>query len=154
MKRKEKFKNYWWVSTEYTSIDSPYINLATALKFTNYTKLKAVIWSWFRSKLDRKDLGSREKIILWIICERVKGVSFSCWDSYIYLGKATGMNRKTVAMAVNNLSKAGLIVIAVEGSTPRAKKKLEAQKRFKKHILLVGIGYALDKKLEADKEKA
>ena len=64
------------------------------------------------------------------------------------------MNRKTVAMAVNNLSKAGLIVIAVEGAVPRAKKKLEAQKRFKKHILLVGIGYALDKKLEADKEKA
>ena len=150
---KRKYDKYWWITTEHTAINSPYINRATALQYTNFNKLKGVVWTWFRSKIDRKDISSREKIILWIICERMKGSSFSCWDSYIYLGKATGMNRKTVALAVNNLSDAGLIILAVEGKEPRAKKRLEAQKRVKKHILLIGIGHALSKKLVEEEKK-
>jgi len=144
----KKLNKYWWITTAHTEINSPFINYATSLRYKNFNKLKAVVWKLYRTKLDHKKVSARDKLVFWVICERLKGISFSCWDSYTYIGKVLSLNRKTVAKAVDNLSDQGLIMIAVEGEKPTAMKTLPKQQRVKKHILIVGLGHSLARELE------
>lgn len=146
---KGKINKYWWITSAHTEINTPFINYGTALKYKNFNKLKFVVWKMFRSKLDHPELSARDKIVFWCICERLKGSSFSCWDSYSYLGKMLCMNRKTIAKAVDNLSANGLIMIAVEGEKPTAMKTLPSQQRVKKHILIIGLGHFMGRELES-----
>ena len=144
---KKGLEKYWWITTEHTDINSPFVNYAITQKYRNYAKLKSVAWRWYKIKLGRKDLGAREKVILWLLCERLKASSYSVWDSYEYMSLALGMNRKTIKKGIERLAECNVIVIALEGEEARAMKSLPKQRRVKKHILLVGFSHALARAL-------
>lgn len=146
--KKANFNKYWWVSPEIVPKESGIINLSVANKYKNYGNLKAKIWQWYRSKVNRKDISSRNKLILWALAERYRGQSFSVWDSYTYLAMTVGLSRKTFSKGMAELSEQGIIWIAVEGDERLAMKKLPQQIRVKKHILLVGLNVVLFEALE------
>ena len=60
----------WWVVVETVDSKSGLISVNVASKFKNYTKLKRVVWKWYRQHLGRLDIGSSEKLVLWALCER------------------------------------------------------------------------------------
>ena len=154
MKNDKKWKKYWWIVPNEAAFNDAYVNYSVALKYSNFTKLKGVVWKIFRKSLDNKELAARDKIVFWVICERLRGSSFSCWDSWTYIGKVCGLNRHTVSKAISNLVEANLIWIAIEGEQAVGKTRLEPQKRLKKHVLIVGLGKALHEALmESDGPK-
>ena len=146
--KKGNFDKFWWVSPEIVPKESGIINLGVATKFKDYGKLKANIWKWYRSQVNRKDISSRNKLILWALAERYRGQSFSVWDSYTYLAMTVGLSRRTFSKGMSELSEQGIIWIAVEGKERLAMKKLPQQVRVKKHILLVGLNNVLFESLQ------
>lgn len=141
--KKGNFDKFWWISPEIVPKESAVINLAVANRFKDYGKLKACVWRWFRAQVNRKDLSTRNKLILWSLAERFRGQSFSVWDSYTYLAMTIGISRRIFSKGMGELSELGIIWIAVEGEERLAFKKLPQQKRVKKHIVLVGLNNVL-----------
>lgn len=146
--KKGNFDKFWWISTEIVPRESGVISLSVANKYKDYGKLKACVWKWYRSQVNRKDLSARNKLILWSLAERFRGQSFSVWDSYTYLAMTIGISRRIFSKGMGELSEAGVIWIAVEGEERLAFKKLPQQVRVKKHILLVGLNHILFLDLE------
>lgn len=148
--KKGNFNKFWWISPEIVPRESGIINLAVANKYKNYGTLKAKVWEWYRHQVNRKDLSTRNKLILWSLAERFRGQSFSVWDSYTYLAMTIGVSRKTFSKGMNELAEMNNspIWIAVEGEERLAYKKLPQQVRVKKHIVLVGLNHYLFKGLE------
>ena len=146
------YKNYWWVQPELPGRDSAIINLSVAKKYKKYQELKASVWFWYRGHMARKDIGSREKLLLYGICERYRGKSLSCTDSLSYFEKFLGMNRRTISKALNTLVDKEIVWLAVEGEEPVALKRLP-KKRVVKHILLVGLNATLSENLNREKAK-
>ena len=135
------FSNYWWITSALPGEESAEINLDLALANKDFIKLKANAWRWFRDQIQRKDLklSSREQIVLWALIERIRGKSFSVWCSYLYLSRMLNKDRKTIAKAINNLAEQNVIWLVQEGRERVAMRSLPAQKRVKKHIILVGL---------------
>lgn len=143
---------YWWITTKSVEqAETGYINFATHKKFKDFNKFKRVVWKYFRSKIDIRELAARDKLVLWAICEKYNYHSCSCKLSYSYLAKMLGLSRHTISKAVLNLSEhtpEPIIWIAIEGSESIAKKRLEPQKRYKTHLLLVGLNQYFMEELE------
>lgn len=149
------FKNYWWITTSIPGEDSAEINLTNALANKDFNKLKSNCWKWFRDQIQRKDLtlSSREQIVLWALIERIRGKSFSVWCSYLYLSRMLNKDRKTIAKAINTLAELNVIWLVQEGREKVAMRSLPAQKRVKKHIILVGLNRYLGDPGEESQKK-
>ena len=91
-------ENKWWLVVE--AIEKPdksgLIKFGVAMKYKNYAKLKQVVWKWYKKQLGRTELKSREKVVLYALCERYSAQDYSSHDAVSYLALMVGMNRKTV----------------------------------------------------------
>ena len=135
---------YWWIKNIGIENEraSGEIRFALVSKYSDYSKLKKIVWIWFRSHTD-SNLSSRAKIILWAICERWnKYQTWSCPDSFEYLGSMLNMHRSTVAKGIYELVDNDVIWL-VEESERRGMKRIKQHSRKRKHILLVGLGTLL-----------
>ena len=135
--------DYWWVVVG--QVESPeesgLIALSVARKFENYAKLKRVVWKWFRAHLDRRDINSRDKIILWCLCERY-GKSFSSHDAITYYGKMCGLSHVTMSKGFASLMDKNIIWCAKSDQRVMLKKLKSGMQH--KHFLLVGLGLLLE----------
>ena len=59
----------WWLVVE--AIDGPeesgLIAYGVAMKYKNYSKLKKVVWKWYKKHLGRTDIKGREKLVLYAL---------------------------------------------------------------------------------------
>ena len=132
---------FWWITTDsVTEEDSGFVNLSVARRYKNFSKLKGVVWLWFRRQVGRTDINASESIVLWAVCERHRQASMSCRDSFSYLGAMTGLTPKTVGKAIQSLVAKNVIWLAVEGERTLLRK---ARRGGRKHILLIGLGVLL-----------
>jgi hypothetical protein len=142
-------KEYWWLVTD--SIEdagkSGLISFAVANKYSNYAKLKRVVWKWFRSHLDSKDISSREKIILWCLCERF-GNSFSSHDAISYYGQMCGLSSVTMGKGFAVLMDKNIIWCAKQDQRVMLRKLKSGMQH--KHFLLVGLGVMLESESQKD----
>ena len=138
----------WWLVLE--AIDSPdksgLIKFGVAMKYKSYAKLKQVVWKWYKKQLGRTDLKSREKVVLYALCERYSAQDYSSHDAVSYLALMVGMNRKTVSKGIQNLMDQNIIWCAIDGE----RKVLRSLKRGvqHKHFLFVGLGVMLEESHE------
>jgi hypothetical protein len=142
-------KEYWWLVTD--SIEEPgksgLISFAVANKYSNYAKLKRVVWKWFRSHLDSKDISSREKVILWCLCERY-GNSFSSHDAISYYGQMCGLSSVTMSKGFAVLMDKNIIWCAKQDQRVMLRKLKSGMQH--KHFLLVGLGVMLEEESRED----
>lgn len=135
---------FWWI--EAGEIQDPRhsacVHVNVHARMSDYKKLKGYAWKWFRHACGQNDISSRDKIILWAITERHRAASFSCRDSFSYLGKMTGLSRGSVRKAIDSLQKHKYIWLVPEWERRVIRKSLGATR---KHILLVGLGYLIEK---------
>ena len=122
----------------------PGVRASVLSKYKSYSKLKACVWKWFRSRAGDTSLRPATKLVLWAICERHRIDTFSSHDAYVYYGKMTGLNRRTVGRCVDELVDAGILWIAVEGERRIVK---QAKPGVRKHLLLVGLGVVMVEEL-------
>ena len=137
--------DWWWLVVE--DIENPaesgLISYGVAVKYKDsYPKLKRAVWKWFRSQVGRNDIGSREKVILWCLCERY-GMSFSSHDAISYYGLMCGMSKVTMSKGFNALMDKNIIWCAKHNEKVMVRKLKKGMQH--KHFLLVGLGVFLDK---------
>ena len=133
-------EEYWWIQSGVIEDEkrSGIVRASVANKM-NYSQLKQAVWKWYRKHAGRSDLTIASKLVLWAICERYR-MTYSSHDAYVYYGKMTGLTRKTVGRAVQELVDKEVIWIAKEGERTLLKK---VKAGVRKHILLVGLGVML-----------
>lgn len=148
---KNEYKKYWWLTTNTPELNTAFINRSDAKKFTDYRKLKSILWVFYRSKLDSRKLTARDKIVLWCIIEKFRYSSFSCNLSNVYISKMCGMNRHSVSKAISSLVDNKIIWIAIEGDKPAGLTKLKPQERIKKHYVLINLGSLMAQSLDERK---
>jgi hypothetical protein len=138
-KRVRMDDQYWWIENSIPDKEneSGCVRASVLSKYKNYSQLKSCVWKWFRSRAGDTSLRPATKLVLWSICERHRILSCSSHDAYIYYGKMTGLNRRTVGRCVDELVEAGILWIAVEGERRIVK---QAKPGVRKHLLLVGLG--------------
>lgn len=138
-------KEKWWLVVE--AIETPeksgLITYGVAMKYKSYSKLKKVVWKWYKKHLGRTDIKGREKLVLYALCERYSAQDYSSHDAVSYLALMIGMNRKTVSKGIQNLMDQNIIWCAIDGE----RKVLRKLKRGvqHKHFLLVGLGVMLER---------
>ena len=141
-------KQKWWLVIE--AIEKPeksgLIKFGVAMKYKSYSKLKKVVWKWYKKQLGRTDLKSREKLVLYALCERYSAQDYSSHDAVSYLALMIGMHRHTVSKGIQNLMDLDIIWCAIDGE----KKVLRSLKRGvqHKHFLFVGLGVMLEESQE------
>ena len=137
---------FWWIENSIPDKESESgcVRASVLSKYKSYSKLKACVWKWFRSRAGDTSLRPATKLVLWSICERHRILSCSSHDAYVYYGKMTGLNRRTVGRCVDELVEAGILWIAVEGERRIVKR---AKPGVRKHLLLVGLGQIMIEEL-------
>ena len=134
---------FWWITTEVAEKDTGFIGYGVAKKYKNYSKLKGVVWKWFRRRIGTNklyNLTAAESLVLWAVCERHRAESMSCRDSFSYLAKMTNLHHKTVGKSITSLIEKKVIWLALEDERVLLRK---ANKKGRKHILLIGLGVDL-----------
>ena len=141
-------KQKWWLVIE--AIEKPeksgLIKFGVAMKYKSYAKLKKIVWKWYKKQLGRTDIKSREKLVLYALCERYSAQDYSSHDAVSYLALMIGMHRHTVSKGIQNLMDLDIIWCAIDGE----KKVLRSLKRGvqHKHFLFVGLGVMLEESQE------
>ena len=141
-------KQKWWLVIE--AIEKPeksgLIKFGVAMKYKSYSKLKKVVWKWYKKQLGRTDIKSREKLVLYALCERYSAQDYSSHDAVSYLALMIGMHRHTVSKGIQNLMDLDIIWCAIDGE----KKVLRSLKGGvqHKHFLFVGLGVMLEESQE------
>ena len=131
-------KNHWWITTHENPSDRAgvFIPLALARKDGDFSRVRGVVWAWFRRECGRTDLSVSAKLILWSVCERWRYETWSSHDAISYYAKMTGVNRKTSGRAMTELIEKEVVWCVLEGEQKRLRK---SQPGGKKHFLLVGL---------------
>ena len=142
-RRKKKLNQYWWIETGVPDNEKESGCIRYSLTKLRYSEVKKGVWRIFRLNLDREDLSSSDKIVLYCLCERFRVQSMSSTDALNYLAKMSGIGRKTVGKSVQKLADKEVIWIVEEGAERRRHRGLEARRFFKKHFLIVGLSYEL-----------
>ena len=79
-------KEKWWLVVE--AIEKPeksgLITYGVAMKYKSYSKLKKVVWKWYKKHLGRTDIKGREKLVLYALCERYSAQDYSSHDAVSY----------------------------------------------------------------------
>ena len=134
----------WWLVVEgiEDAEKSGLINYGLAGKYRSYSKLKKVVWKWYKQHLGRKDLKTREKLILYALCERYSAQDFSSHDAVTYLALMIGMHRHTVSKGIQKLMDLNILWCAIDGER-KVLRSLKAGVQYK-HFLLVGLGVMLE----------
>ena len=137
-------EEYWWIENGIPKHESKSgcVRASVRAKFKSFSKMRACVWKWFRSRAGDRTLSPACKLTLWAICERFRVETFSSHDAYSYYAKMIGMNRRSVGRAVSALAEKGLIRVALEEERKLVEKAIAGKR---KHILLVGLGYSLRK---------
>ena len=140
----------WWLVVDgiEDAEKSGLINYGLAGKYKNYANLKRVVWKWYKKHLSRKDIKTREKLILYALCERYSAQDFSSHDAVTYLALMIGMHRHTVSKGIQKLMDLNIIWCAIDGER-KVLRSLKAGVQHK-HFLLVGLGVMLEE--ESQKE--
>ena len=140
----------WWLVVEgiEDAGKSGLINYGLAGKYKNYASLKKVVWKWYKQHLGRKDLKTREKLILYALCERYSAQDFSSHDAVSYLALMVGMHRHTVSKGIQNLMNLNIIWCAIDNEK-KVLRSLKAGVQHK-HFLLVGLGVMLEEESRED----
>lgn len=133
-------EDYWWIQSGVIEDEkrSALVRRSCVDKL-NYSQLKQTVWKWYRMHAGRSDLTIASKLVLWAICERYR-MTYSSRDAYSYYAKMTGLSRKTVGRAIQELLDKDVIWIAKEGERVLLRKITSG---VRKHILLVGLGVML-----------
>ena len=107
----------WWLVVEgiEDAGKSGLINYGLASKYRSYSKLKKVVWKWYKQHLGRKDIKTREKLILYALCERYSAQDFSSHDAVTYLALMIGMHRHTVSKGIQKLMDLNILWCAIDG---------------------------------------
>jgi len=141
----------WWLVVE--AIEKPersgLIRYGVAKGYRgNYSKIKKVVWKWYKKHLGRTDLKTREKLILYGLCERYSAQHFSSHDAVLYLSLMLGVSRQTVSKSLSLLMEDNIIWCAIDGE----KKVLRKLKRGvqHKHFLFVGLGVMLERESQEE----
>ena len=138
----------WWLVIE--AIDGPersgLIKFGVAMKYKSYSKLKKVVWKWYKKQLGRTDIKSREKLVLYALCERYSAQDYSSHDAVSYLALMIGMHRHTVSKGIQNLMDLNIIWCAIDGEK-KVLRSLKAGVQHK-HFLFVGLGVMLEESQE------
>ncbi len=139
-------KNHWWITTHENPSDRAgvFIPLALARKDGDFSRVRGVVWAWFRRECGRTDLSVSAKLIMWAVCERWRYETWSSHDAISYYAKMTGLSSKTVGRCVSELVRADILWIAVEGEKRILK---TAKPGVRKHLLFVGLGKLLVEEL-------
>ena len=98
-------KNHWWITTHENPSDRAgvFIPLALARRDGDFSRVRSVVWAWFRRECGRTDLSVSAKLIMWAVCERWRYETWSSHDAISYYAKMTGVNRKTSGRAMTEL---------------------------------------------------
>jgi hypothetical protein len=140
--------NKWWLVIE--AIEKPersgLIKFGVAMKYKSYAKLKQVVWKWYKKQLGRTDIKSREKLVLYALCERYSAQDYSSHDAVSYLALMIGMHRHTVSKGIQNLMDLNIIWCAIDGEK-KVLRSLKAGVQHK-HFLFVGLGVMLEESQE------
>ena len=106
----------WWLVVEgiEDADKSGLINYGLAGKYKNYASLKRVVWKWYKQHLGRKDIKTREKLILYALCERYSAQDFSSHDAVTYLALMIGMHRHTVSKGIQKLMDLNILWCAID----------------------------------------
>jgi len=141
-------KQKWWLVIE--AIEKPeksgLIKFGVAMKYKSYSKLKQVVWKWYKKQLGRTDIKSREKLVLYALCERYSAQDYSSHDAVSYLALMIGMHRHTVSKGIQNLMDLDIIWCAIDGEK-KVLRSLKAGVQHK-HFLFVGLGVMLEESQE------
>jgi len=134
----------WWLVVDgiEDAEKSGLINYGLAGKYKNYANLKRVVWKWYKKHLSRKDIKTREKLILYALCERYSAQDFSSHDAVTYLALMIGMHRHTVSKGIQKLMDLNILWCAIDGER-KVLRSLKAGVQHK-HFLLVGLGVMLE----------
>jgi len=137
---------YWWIENGIPKHESKSgcVRASVRAKFKSFSKMRACVWKWFRSRAGDRTLSPACKLTLWAICERFRVETFSSHDAYSYYAKMTGLSSKTVGRCVSELVRAEILWIAVEGEKRILK---TAKPGVRKHLLFVGLGKLLVEEL-------
>ena len=136
-------KDYWWISTGVPEKEHLSAEVRVSVAKKGYGEIKKGVWSLYRSRTDRRDINSRDKMMLWAISEKYDARSMSCSYPISYLSKMIGVSRKTGGKAVERLVEANIIWIVSPGVEKKGYKKLEGGTRVKKNFILVGLSHEL-----------
>ena len=140
----------WWLVVE--PIEKPessgLITYGVAMKYKSYSKLKQVVWKWYKKHLGSSEIKAREKLVLFALCERYSAQDYSSHDAVSYLALMVGMNRHTVSKGIQNLMDQNIIWCAIDGER-KVYRKLKRGVQHK-HFLLVGLGVMLERESQEE----
>lgn len=135
-------RDFWWIENGVPENErlSGCVRKSVRERYKNFSKMRQVVWKWYRSRAGDTKLSPASKLTLWAICERFRVETFSSHDAYKYYAKMTGLSNKTVGRCVSELIERGVLWCAKENERVLLKK---AAPGVRKHLLLVGLGYLL-----------
>ena len=116
---------YWWIETGVPDNEKESGCVRYSLTKLRYSEVKKGVWRIFRLNLDREDLSSSDKIVLYCLCERFRVQSMSSTDALNYLAKMSGIGRKTVGKSVKRLADKEVIWIVEEGGEENSREECE-----------------------------
>ena len=118
--------------------NSALVRVEYVARYSDFRVVKRALWKdWFKARVGRTDLLPADKLVLWIMVDRLRLASWSVRDSITYLAKATGMHRNTVKRSVDRLMDKNIVIYTSENALrlPKAGERT--------HFLLVGLGFEL-----------
>lgn len=131
-------KDHWWITAHTSERERAgvFVPLELARRDGDFSRVRAVVWAWFRRECGSTDLSPSAKLTMWAVCERWRYETWSSHDAISYYAKMTGLNRKTSGRAMTELIEKEIIWCVLEGEQKRLRK---SQPGGKKHFLLVGL---------------
>lgn len=131
-------RQHWWITAHAVAGEKTgLIPISLARKDGDFSKVRQLVWYWFRRECGREDLTISAKLVLWSLCERWRYETWSSHDAVSYYCKMVGVNRKTAGRAVTELIEKEVIWCVLEGEDRIRLRKSQASGR--KHFLLVGL---------------
>ena len=130
-------KEHWWITARAEAEGKgTLVPIALARKDNDFSRVRSIVWAWFRRECGRTELSVGAKLMLWALCERWRYETWSSHDAISYYAKMTGVNRKTAGRGVGELIDQEIIWCVLEGEQKRLRR---SQAKGRKHFLLVGL---------------
>ena len=130
-------REHWWITAHAQEQGAgTLVPISLARREGDFSRVRSVVWGWFRRECGREDLTVGAKLMLWSLCERWRYETWSSHDAISYYCKMTGVNRKTAGRGVAELIDKEVIWCVLEGEQKRLRR---SQAKGRKHFLLVGL---------------
>ena len=97
-------REHWWITAHAQEQGAgTLVPISLARREGDFSRVRSVVWGWFRRECGRTDLSVSAKLIMWAVCERWRYETWSSHDAISYYAKMTGVNRKTAGRAMTEL---------------------------------------------------